>query len=156
MSTKEAYIVTCYLDRDPGVADEELVRSLSDWKRMKDEGGKPPKWPMEAAPATLEGFLRLLTGPDVPFGILKLKGDNGLSYVALFLAPATWTSVLAQAMSSMAFGLRPGSYLDVSRTRSRTAAKDVGVRVSRRRFEIVLNGDGEPEVKEVKEVRVDA
>lgn len=151
MSTKEAYIVTFHLDRDPGVADEEFVRSLSDWKRMKDEGGRPPKWPMEAAPATLEGFLRLLTGPDAPFGITK--GDNGLTCVAVFVAPATWTSVLAQAMSFMAFGLRPGSYLDVSRTRSRTTAKTADVSALRRRFEIVRNGDGEPEVEEV---RVDA
>lgn len=145
MATKEAYIVTFHLDRDPGVADEELVRSLSDWKRMKDEGRKPPKWPAETAPTTLEGFLRLLTGPDVPFGF------DGTSCVAIFRAPAAWTSVLAQAMSFMAFGLRPGAYLDV--LRSKTAAKDAGVCVSHRRFEIVRNGDGEPEVEEV---RVDA
>lgn len=146
MATKESYIVTFHLDRDPGVVDEELVRSLSDWKRMKDEGRNPPKWPVEATPATLEGFLRLLTGKDVPFGF------DGTTCVPIFRASAAWTSVLAQAMSCMAFGLRPGAYLDV--LRSKTAAKDAGVwRVSHRRFEIVRNGDGEPEVEEV---RVDA
>lgn len=151
MATKESYIVTFYLDRDPGVADEELVRSLSDWKRMKDEGRNPPKWNKET-PTTLEGFVRLLmlNGPHTTLG--TPGGDYSLMpCVAIFQAPAAWTSILAQALSFMAFGLRPGSYLDV--VRSKTTAKDAGVCVSHRRFEIVRNGDGEPEVEEV---RVDA
>lgn len=146
MATKETYVVSFHLDRDPGVADEELVRSLSDWKRMKDEGRIPPKWSVGTTPTTLEEFLHLLTGSNVPSGIWK--SDNGLDCVTLFLAPATWTSILAQAMSFMAFGLRPGSYLDV--VRSKTAAKTADKSVSHRRFVIVRNGDGEPEVEEVR------
>jgi len=151
MATKESYVVTIYLDRDPGVTDEELVRSLSDWKRLKDEGRNPPKWSKET-PTTLEGFIRLLmlNGPHAPLGVPG--GIHAMPFVSVFTAPAHWTPVLAQAMSFMAFGLRPGSYLDVARSKTTKAAAGV-CGVSHRRFEVVPNGDGEPEVEEV---RVDA
>ena len=143
MARMETYVATICLVRDPAVPDEELVRALSDWKRLKDGSEHPPKWNRTGTPDTLEGFLRLLfaskPGIPGPFGI-STRG-NRTSAGALFLAGAGWTPLVAQALSSMAFGLRPGTYLDVSRSRPDG--------VSHRRFEIVCNGDGEPEVEEV-------
>lgn len=143
---KDVYVATMRLVRDRGVLDEELVRALSDWKRLKDGGANPPKWSRET-PDTLEGFLRLLftsenAKPGTPhsFG-LSVRGDR-INVCAIFTAEAGRTPLIAQALSFMAFGLRPGTYLDISRSRSNG--------VSHRRFEIVRNGDGEPEVEEVK------
>lgn len=134
---EEAYVVTMRLVRDPGVPDSELVQSLSDWKRLKDEGRKPPKWSGET-PTTLEGFIRLLanSGPAA-VSTRKVNGEGrAVECVALFTAPAGWTNIMAEAMSFIAFGLRPGSYLDVV------------CQSGHRRFGIALNGDGEPEVVE--------
>lgn len=142
---KYTYAVTLHLVRDPGVSDGDLARSLADWKRMKDSGRSPPDWGREPD-GTLCGFLRMLTrsGESSPMretAIASRGGGAMLDCVNVFDAPARWTDVLAQALSFMAYGLRPGTYLDVSRSR--------GPGAIRRRYEVVLNGDGEPEVEEV-------
>ena len=134
---EEAYVVTMRLVRDPRVPDNELVQSLSDWKRLKDEGRKPPKWSGET-PTTLEGFIRLLanSGPAT-VSTRRIRGTGrAVECAALFMAPTGWTDIMAQAMSFIAFGLKPGSYLDVA------------CQSGRRRFGIALNGDGEQEVVE--------
>lgn len=134
---EEAYVVTMRLVRDPRVPDNELVRSLSDWKRLKDEGRKPPKWNGET-PTTLEGFIRLLanSGPAA-ISTRRIRGTGrAVECAALFTAATGWTDIMAQAMSFIAFGLKPGSHLDVA------------CQSGRRRFGIALNGDGEQEVVE--------
>lgn len=44
MKEKKNYThaVMLHLVRDPGVPDEDLARSLADWKRLKDSGSPPP------------------------------------------------------------------------------------------------------------------
>ena len=145
MAKMEIYVATLCLVRDRGVSDEELVRTLSDWKRLKEEGSKhPPKWIQAETPDTLEGFLRFLfsAGHATAHNIVGVstRGDQ-TKVCAHFLAEAERTPFIAQALSFMAFGLRPGTYLDIARSR--------GPSISHRRYEIVLNGDGEPEVEEV-------
>lgn len=130
---KDVYVATMRLVRDPGFGDAELVRTLSDWKRLKDGGANPPEWSRET-PDTLDGFVRLLANSG-PASVTKRK--NEVMCAMLFEAAAGWTDVMAQAFSSIAFGLRPGLFLDVS------------CLAGHRRFGIVRNGDGEPEVEEV-------
>lgn len=143
------YVVSATLVRDPGVPDKDLVRSLSDWKRLKDGGSEPPQWGGKAAPRTLRGFLCLLARADVPEAMTMLEinhrsGANAVDYVAMFEAPPCWADVLAQALSSMAYGLRPGTEMTVSCRRGGTSRS----RLRTRTYGIVLNGDGEPEVEE--------
>lgn len=142
------YAVTLHLVRDPGVSDGDLARSLADWKRMKDSGRFPPDWGWEPD-GTLGGFLRMLTrsGKSSRMNetrIISRGGGTMLDCVNVFYAPADWTDVLAQAFSFMAYGLRPRTYMSVSRL-----GADASKPAVLRRFEIVLNGDGEPEVEEV-------
>ena len=146
------HVVSISLVRDPGVPDEDLVRSLTDWKRMKDEGRKPPSWGCDVSPGTLDGFLRLLTRADVPEAkpmseILHRVNGSITDCVAMFGAPRGWDEVLAQALSFMAYGLRPGSSMSVS---WRYGASKRRMLNHRREFNVVLNGDGEPEVEEVR------
>lgn len=147
MARMEIYVASLCLVRDPAVPDEELVRALSDWKRLKDGNKQSPKWIRTGTPDTLEGFLRLLfTSENVKPGTLSsfgisTRGDR-TNVCVIFTAEAGRTLLIAQALSFMAFGLRPGTYLDISRSRSNG--------VSHRRYEVVRNGDGEPEVEEVK------
>ena len=150
MARMEVYAAELYLVRDPGVSDEELVRALSDWKRLKDGSKHPPKWNRAEIPDTLVGFLRLLFASGQAarpshFGIsnyfgISIRGDR-TNVSAYFVAEADRTPFIAQALSFVAFGLRPGTYLDIARSQ--------GPGTHRRRYEIVLNGDGEPEVEEV-------
>ena len=142
---KYTYAVTLHLVRDPGVSDEGLAKSLADWKRLKDSGRPPPDWGREPD-GTLCGLLRMLTRSDesCPTMIVPRGGGAMLDCANLFDAPADWTDVLAQALSFMAYGLRPRTYMDVSR-----CGPDASKSAVHRRFEIVLNGDGEPEVEEV-------
>ena len=144
---KYTYAVALHLVRDPGVSDGDLARSLADWKRMKDSGRSPPDWGREPD-GTLGGFLRMLTRSGDSSLMKETKvvsRGNGavLDCVNVFDAPACWTDVLAQALSFMAYGLRPRTYMGVSR-RDPSASKPAVFR----RFKIVLNGDGEPEVEE--------
>ena len=151
MAKMEIYVATLCLVRDPAVSNEELVRAFSDWKLMKAEGKHPPKWVQAETPDTLEGVLRLMfsSGDAEPgtrsyldhtiFGMsTRGRQTNACAY---FLAEAERTPSVAQALSFMAYGLRPGTYLDVARSR--------GPGAIHRRYEVVLNGDGEPEVEEV-------
>ncbi len=145
---KYTYAVTLHLVRDPGVSDGDLARSLADWKRMKDSGRSPPDWGQEPD-GTLRGFLRMLTrsGKSAYMKeatIVRRGGGTMLDCVNVFNAPARWTDVLVQALSFMAYGLRPRTYMNVSCVRP-----DMSKPATFRRFEIVLDGDGEPEVKEV-------
>ena len=145
------HVVSISLVRDPGVPDEDLVRSLTDWKRMKDEGQNPPCWGCDASPETLDGFLRLLVRADAPDAkpmteILYRAGGTVVDCVALFMAPRGWDGVLAQALSFMAYGLRPGSSMYVAWRYGSSARR---LRNYHREFNVVLNGDGEPEVEEV-------
>lgn len=144
---KYTYAVDLHLVRDPDVSDGDLARSLADWKRMKDSGRFPPDWGREPD-GTLGGFLRMLTrSGESPLmketAIVSRENGVVLDCVNVFDAPACWTDVLAQALSFMAYGLRPRTYMDISR-RDSGASKHVVFR----RFKIVLNGDGEPEVEE--------
>lgn len=144
MAKMETYVATLCLVRDRGVSDEELVRAFSDWKRVKVGGKHPPKCVQAETPDTLEGVLRLMLGSghaDKRSDFRSsTRGDRTVA-CACFVAEAGRTPFVAQALSFMAFGLRPGTYLDIARSR--------GPGTSRRRYEIVLNGDGEPEVEEV-------
>jgi hypothetical protein len=140
----ETYVATLCLVRDRGVSDEELMRAFSDWKRMKAGGKHPLKWVQVETPDTPEGIFRLLFASrqgdrSIHFGI-STRGDRTV-VCACFVAEAGRTPFIAQALSFMAFGFRPGTYLDIGRSQ--------GPGVSRRRYVIVLNGDGEPEVEEV-------
>lgn len=139
------------LELDPGIPVEDLVRTLTEWKRMKDGGRTPPQWGCREAPKTLEGFLRLLTRADVPgtnpMTEILHRCDGGIvDCVAMFEAPAGWPDVMVQAFSSMAYGLRPGSDMAVSWGYSESEDR---MWVHHREFKVVLNGDGEPEVEEV-------
>lgn len=144
MAKMEIYVATLCLVRDRGVPDEELVQALSDWKRLKEGSKHPPKWIQAETPDTLERFLRFLfeAGHATVHNIVGIftRGDR-TKVDAYFLAEVGRTPFIAQALSFMAFGLRPGTYLDIARSR--------GPSISHRRYEIVLNGDGEPEVEEV-------
>lgn len=143
-----SYAVTLHLVRDPGVSDGDLARSLADWKRLKDSGRSPPDWGQEPD-GTLRGFLRMLTRSGKSdymkeAAVVRRGGGTMLDCVNVFYAPARWMDILAQALSAMAYGLRPRTYLNISRVGLHTSKPGVF-----RRFEIVLNGDGEPEVEEV-------
>ena len=150
MEEKKNYphAVMLHLVRDPGVPDEDLARSLADWKRLKDSGSPPPDWGREPD-GTLDGFLRLIVKsgslPDiVREAVIKRRaGGTILDCMNIFAAPASWTDVMAQALSFMAYGLRPRTYMSVS-------CGCPGPKTFRR-FEIVVNEDGEPEAGEVEE-----
>ena len=141
------YAVSIHLVRDPGVTDDELVESLTQWKELQDAGPDAPEWNTGGTPATLDGFLRLLVRSGdsdrmSAAGIVR-RGDV-INCVNTFEGPGGWIDLIAKALSWVAYGLKARTYLNTSCVHG-TAG------VVFRRFEVFLNGDGEPEFEEVEQ-----